>query len=131
MPEYMGKVFEDICSQFVMRIGYPITGRWWGSAGRKTMGIDVIGAAASDGRRLGLFGECKFTGKEADAAVVKSLMESADHVKGFDVKNYAVFSRSGFTESLEIRAEAQNVMLITINDLYDLELIERMRSEHI
>jgi len=131
MPEYMGKVFEDICAQFVMRIGYPITGRWWGSARGKTMEIDVIGAAASDGRRFGLFGECKFTGKEADAAVIESLMESADHVKGFDVKNYAVFSRSGFTESLEIRAEARNVMLVTIDDLYDLELIERVRSGRI
>jgi len=131
MPEYMGKVFEDICAQFVRRIGYPITGRWWGPADKKTMEIDVIGSVASEGRRIGLFGECKFTGREADAAAVENLLESADQVKGFDVKNYAVFSRSGFSEPLELRAEAENVSLFTIDDLYDLDLISKMRSERI
>ncbi|MCL1978681.1 MAG: ATP-binding protein, partial [Methanomassiliicoccaceae archaeon] len=130
MPEYMGRAFEGICAQFVRRIGYPVTGRWWGTVGRRTMEIDVIGATASDGRRIGLFGECKFTVREADASVLEDLHESADSVRGFDVKRYAVFSRSGFTESLKLRAEAENVALISFDDLYDPDLIDNMRSVH-
>ncbi|MDR3283305.1 MAG: ATP-binding protein [Candidatus Methanoplasma sp.] len=129
MPEYMGKAFEDICDQFVRRIGYPITGRWWGSASvGKAMEIDVIGAVAEGGRRIGLFGECKFTNREADMTALDSLLMSADCVKGFDVKDYAVFSKSGFTEALELRAEAENVALITLDDLYDPNFVAQMRS---
>ena len=131
MPEYMGKVFEDICAQFIRRIGYPNTGRWWGTIGKNTMEIDVIGSAAFEGRRIGLFVECKFTSKVADIAVLTDLQKSADHVKGFDIKNYAVFSRSGFAESLELRAEAENVALITLDGLYDPEFIAEMHSRSV
>ncbi|MDR0509088.1 MAG: AAA family ATPase [Candidatus Methanoplasma sp.] len=131
MPEYMGKIFEDICAQFIRRIGYPITGRWWGSASKKTMEIDVIGSVASEGRRIGLLGECKFTNKEADMKTIEDLIESAEQVMGFDVKNYAIFSRSGFTESLELRAEAENIALVTLDDLYDPEFVTEMRSKRI
>jgi len=131
MPEYMGKVFEDICAQFVKRIGYPITGRWWGTVGKETKEIDLIGAFASEGKRIGLFGECKFTGKKADRDAIEGLFEKADHVKGFDVRNYAVFSRSGFTDAAEIRAEAHNVTMISLEDLYDTGFIDHMRHRHV
>ncbi|MCL1905167.1 MAG: hypothetical protein FWG19_03495, partial [Methanomassiliicoccaceae archaeon] len=104
--------------------------RWWGSVGKIIGEVDVIGAYGEGGRRIGLLGACKFKGKEADRTEIEKLFAYADHVKGLDVKNYAVFSRSGFTDSLELRAEIDKVGLITLDDMYDPSFIEKMRSEH-
>lgn len=130
MPDYMGKVFENISAQFVKRIGYPITGKWWGAVGKKTGEIDVIGTYGSEGRRIGLLGECRFKNKYADRTALEDLFESADNVRGLDVKNYIIFSRSGFTDSLELGAEANNVDLITLDDMYDPDIIAKMRAKH-
>ena len=131
MPDYMGKVFEGICAQFVKRIGYPITGRWWGIIGKETREIDVIGSYASGGKRIGLYAECKFTNRRADVADMEDLFEKADRVKGIDIKRYALFSRLGFTDDLEVMAEARDVMLVHIDDMYDHEFIERTRQKHV
>jgi hypothetical protein len=131
MPEYMGRVFEDICREFVRRIGYPVTGRWWGNVGKKTGEIDVVGATAADGKRIGILGTCKFRNRDTEADVLDTLLEYADHVKGFDVKNYAVFSRSGFTDALEAKAGAVKADLVSLDDMYDAEFIAKMRLKHV
>jgi AAA+ ATPase superfamily predicted ATPase len=119
-PDYMGRIFEKMCSQYVTgRMGYPMTGKWWGSTSEGvTAEIDVIGSVGRRGRVGGLFAECKFTKRQADVDVLEELKENADLVKGFDVKRYAVFSRSGFTDRLEDRAEAEGVALVNLDMMY-------------
>ena len=118
--DHMGRVFEVMCSQYVTgTMGYPVTGRWWGpSPGGTTAEIDVIGSVGKDGRVEGLFAECKFTNRQADMEDLMRLKERADSVRGFSVKRYAVFSRSGFTDRLTDWADVEDVALITLDMMY-------------
>ena len=120
-PEYMGRVFEAMCSQYVgMKMGYPKRGKWWGTPSKNvTAEIDLIGSVKNLGKTEGLFAECKFTNRKADMEDLMRLKEKADHVRGFDTKRYALFSRSGFTDRLTDWAEIEGVELITLDVMYD------------
>lgn len=119
-PSYMGRVFENMCAQYMKeRMGYPLTGKWWGSPSKDVSAeIDLIGSVGKKGRTEGLFAECKFTNRQADAGDLERLKENAGHVKGFDVRHYAIFSRSGFTDGLTDVAEVEGVSLITLDMMY-------------
>ncbi|MDR1405177.1 MAG: ATP-binding protein [Candidatus Methanoplasma sp.] len=118
MPDYMGKVFEAMCSQYIRRMGYPIVGKWWGPVGKEIAEIDVVASVADDGRVRGVLAECKFTKRKADIEVLDELRRGADRVGGLDMKELMIFSRSGFTDSLETRAEAERVRLISLEDMF-------------
>ncbi|MCL2148968.1 MAG: ATP-binding protein [Methanomassiliicoccaceae archaeon] len=122
-PDYMGRVFEGMCAEYVReRLGYPMTGKWWGSTSKGvTAEIDVIGTVGRGGGVEGLFAECKFTKRKVDTDVLEELRGNAGYVKGFDAKRYALFSRSGFTDRLEERGEAEGVALITLDMMYGAE----------
>ena len=119
-PDHMGRIFETMCSQYIVeRMGYPLIGKWWGPISKKeTAEIDVIGSVGREGRAEGLFAECKFTKRKADTDVLEELKEKADHVRGFNVKRYAIFSRSGFTDRLEERAETEGVTLVDLDMMF-------------
>jgi AAA+ ATPase superfamily predicted ATPase len=119
-PDYMGRVFETMCAQYITeRMGYPLTWKWWGTPSKNlTLEIDVIGSVGRMGVTEGIFAECKFTKRKADTDDLEKLKESAAFVKGFDIKRYAVFSRSGFTDRLKDRAETEGVALITLDMMY-------------
>jgi AAA+ ATPase superfamily predicted ATPase len=119
-PEYMGRTFETMCSQYMTeRMGYPMTGRWWGQSFEGvTAEIDVIGTVGRGSGVEGMFAECKFTKRPADVDVLEELKEKADNVKGFEMKRYAIFSKSGFTDRLEDKAEVENVALISLDEMY-------------
>jgi len=121
-PDYMGRVFETMCSEYIMeRMGYPVIDKWWGSPAKDVNAeIDVIGSVGNMGKTEGLFAGCKFTNKQVGIEELLLLKEYSGFVKGFDVKNYALFSRSGFTDSLISRAEVEDVSLITLNMMYEI-----------
>ncbi|MCL2607340.1 MAG: ATP-binding protein [Methanomassiliicoccaceae archaeon] len=119
-PSYMGRVFETMCAQYVKeRMGYPLTGKWWGSPSKDVNAeVDLIGSVGKKGRTEGLFAECKFTNRPAGAGNLERLKENAGYVKGFDVKRYAIFSRSGFDDDLTDTAEVEGVSLVTLDMMY-------------
>jgi len=121
-PDYMGRVFETMCSEYIMeRMGYPVIDKWWGSPAKDVNAeIDVIGSVGNMGKTEGLFAGCKFSNKQVGIEELLLLKEYSGFVKGFDVKNYALFSRSGFTDSLISRAEVEDVSLITLNMMYEI-----------
>ncbi|MDR0523338.1 MAG: AAA family ATPase [Candidatus Methanoplasma sp.] len=118
MPEYMGRAFEGMCAQFVRRMGYPLAGRWWGAGQDSGLEIDVAASVAEGGRVRGLLAECKFTNRKAGVEDLEGLREAADRVRGLDSRELAIFSKSGFTDSLEARAEAEGVRLICLDDMF-------------
>ena len=128
-PDYMGRVFEKMCAQYVTeRMGYPTTGKWWGTPSKGVAAeVDLIGSVGKKGRTEGVFAECKFTKRPADTGDLQRLKENAAFVKGFDVKRYAVFSRSGFSDGLADKAEAEGVALITLDTMYDRTNIQNVR----
>lgn len=119
-PDYMGRVFEAMCAEYIAeRMGYPLIDKWWGSPSKDINAeIDIIGSVGNIGKTEGLFAECKFTSKQAGIEDLLLLKEYSGFVKGFDVKNYAIFSVSGFTDGLISRAEAEGVSLITLDMMY-------------
>ncbi len=124
LPEYMGKIFEDICKQYLWKlllkgkspIEFSSLGSWWGNDPiRKCQTeIDIIGG---ENKNTSLFGECKWTNERIDLKILETLIERS---KLFNYKkvHYFLFSKSGFTKGCEkLSKEIGNVTLVTFKDI--------------
>lgn len=123
--DYMGLVFEKICSDYLMlqniRGDLPILftkiGRWWGSdsASHSQTEIDIV---ANEGKDY-LICECKWRNEKLDLSVLKGLKEKADaFMKKRNNTWYVLFSKSGFTDA--VTNEAKNDDHIILVDLHDI-----------
>ncbi len=123
--DYMGLVFEKICSDYLMlqniRGDLPILftkiGRWWGSdsASHSQTEIDIV---ANEGKDY-LICECKWSNEKLDLSVLKGLKEKADaFMKKRNNTWYVLFSKSGFTDA--VTNEAKNDDHIILVDLHDI-----------
>ena len=119
----MGLVFEQICKEYLLmenhkdRLPFLFTsiGRWWGTnpKSRQQVEIDLV---AKDGNTY-LFGECKWRNEPVDTGILEQLKEKADVMcKSREETYYALFSKSGFTESLKKEASG-HVILISLDTL--------------
>ena len=124
LSDYMGKVFEDICTQYLWKqlldekcpIEFNSLGRWWGNdpKEKKHTEIDIIGEQDKD---TALFGECKWTNEKVDLSVLETLVKRS---KLFSYTNvhYYLFSKTGFTKGCIDRAEELgNVSLVSYNEI--------------
>ena len=118
---YMGRVFEDICTQFLwnnyktLPIKPREIGRWWGNnpAQRCEEEIDIL---AIDGDSA-IFGECKFRNEKLGSETLENIKRKSDLFK-VKTKYYYLFSKSGFTnEVMQIAAIESNIRLLSLNDL--------------
>ena len=123
-PEYMGKVFEEICKQYLWNkmitgecpVIFNSIGRWWGNNPKTRVQeeIDIMGA---QDKSTALFGECKWTNEDVDLSVLDKLIERS-HL--FNYKNifYYIFAKKGFTLGCKEKAyKMGNVKLISFGDL--------------
>lgn len=117
MSAYMGRVFEDICQQYVLYYGQEIglpsprrIGRVWD----KDYDLDVV-AEALDGSYL--FGECKWSGKPVDPGIVHLLKERAEK-SGLNTQKaqYALFSSGGFQSK---DTQDKVVKLVSTKELFE------------
>lgn len=126
IPNYMGRVFEDICMQYVIRLNkkllLPIMfdkiGRWWGNnpSRKRQEEIDFIAISKNDA----IFCECKWRNEKADIEVLNNLIEKSNIFAKYKQKYYMIFSKSGFTSGLVEKAEMmENVRLVSVDDLFD------------
>ncbi|HJJ87509.1 MAG TPA: ATP-binding protein, partial [Methanocorpusculum sp.] len=122
--DYMGKVFEDICTQYLWKelltgnspVEFTTLGRWWGNnpATKSQVEIDIMGEQDKD---TALFGECKWTNEKVDLGVLETLIQRSNI---FHYKNthLYLFSKSGFTKGcIKKAAELGNVILVTYADI--------------
>ena len=82
LSDYMGKVFEDICSQYLWKlllsgqcpVEFTSLGRWWGNnpMTRSQTEIDIMG---EQDKNTALFGECKWTNEKVDLGVLETLVQ--------------------------------------------------------
>lgn len=120
LSNYMGKVFEDICTQYLWKllldgkcpVEFSSLGRWWGNdpVEKKQTEIDIMGEQDKD---TALFGECKWTNEKVDLGVLETLVKRS---KLFSYTNvhYYLFSKSGFTKGCIDKAEEMgNVCLVS------------------
>lgn len=124
MGDFMGSVFETICTQYVYRSArakaFPVTparlGRWWGTDPR-TKSQEEIDIVIEDGMNTACFVECKWKNEPVGANVLATLVRRSE-LFHYDSKHYALMSKRGFTEGCRAKAEEMgNVMLVALEDM--------------
>lgn len=123
-PEYMGRVFEKICQEYLLRYAedMPILlseiGQWWGtdSRTRKEVQIDLVGIPAVGTKYL--IGSCKYRNEKIGASELELLRRYAAVFRNGGEFHYYIFSKSGFTQELLDLQQQDEVTLLTLEDLY-------------
>ena len=126
LTDYMGKVFEDICQQYLWQliltnkspINFTNIGRWWGNDKtlRQQTEIDIMAVQDKD---TALFGECKWTNEKVDVGVLELLKHRSQL---FNYKNsfLYLFSKSGFTKGCrELAERSENIRLVSYTEIID------------
>lgn len=124
LSDYMGKVFEEICMQYLWKqliigkspVEFASLGRWWGTdpATRSQTEIDIMG---EQDRNTALFGECKWTNEMVDVRVLDTLVNRSRLFQYNDVHLF-LFSKSGFTKRcMDKSIILGNVELVTYSDI--------------
>lgn len=124
LSDYMGKVFEDICKQYLWKqlltgkcpVEFTSLGRWWGNdpIEKCQAEIDIMGEQDKD---TALFAECKWTNEKVDLNVLETLIKRN---RLFSYKNIHLylFSKSGFTKGCIDKANGLgNVTLVSYADI--------------
>lgn len=110
LATFVGPVFEDVCRQWLMRqvaqgeidVLPKAIGSWWGTdpATRQQEEIDIV-LDGADGELI--IGECKWRNEPVDVDVLETLVRRGG-LLGRPIKQYCLFSKSGFTEGCQERA---------------------------
>ena len=128
LPDYMGKVFEEICKQYLWKqllsgncpVEFKSLGRWWGNDPKeKTQEeIDIMG---EQDKNTALFAECKWTNEKVDLGVLETLVKRSN-LFSYKTKHYYLFSKSGFKKGCIDKAnEMGNVNLVSYNDMMEVK----------
>ncbi len=126
IPDYMGKVFEEICRQYLWKlllsgrspVEFTSLGRWWGNdpVHKSQTEIDIMG---EQDKETALFAECKWRNEKVDTAVLDTLIERSKLFR-YRKNCYFIFSKSGFTQGcISKAAEIGNVFLVPYSDMVD------------
>jgi AAA+ ATPase superfamily predicted ATPase len=122
MADFVSQEFETLCQDALPDLYSGETfvdiGRWW----YKEHEVDVVGL--TDDETM-VAGECKFTSSPLDYSALASLEDHADEIRwspdsGDVEREYALFARSGFTQSVrEAAADRDDLELINLEELID------------
>lgn len=126
LSDYMGKVFEEICKQYLWRlllsgespVQFKELGRWWGADPftRSQTEIDIMGEQDKD---TALFGECKWTNEKVDVGVLETLIRRSKIFHYSKIHLY-LFSKNGFTKGcVEAADHMENVTLVQYKELLE------------
>lgn len=124
LPNYMGKVFEEICKQYLWKqlsegnvpIEFVSLGRWWGNdpVKKSQTEIDIMGEQDSESA---LFAECKWRNENVDLDILETLI-GRSKLFCYTKVHYYLFSKSGFTKGcIEKAEEMRNVTLVSYADI--------------
>lgn len=122
--DYMGKIFEEICKQYLWKqllsddcpVEFSSLGRWWGNdpKKKKQTEIDIMG---EQDKNTALFAECKWTNEKVDLGVLETLVNRSE-LFSYKNKHFYLFSKSGFTKGCVDKAnEMGNITLIEFADI--------------
>lgn len=124
LSDYMGKVFEEICKQYLWKqllsgncpVEFTSLGRWWGNDPKEKSQaeIDIMG---EQDKNTALFAECKWTNEKVDLGVLETLVKRSN-LFSYKTKHYSLFSKSGFTKGCIDKAnEMGTVSLVEYKDV--------------
>lgn len=123
MGDFVAPAFEDLCCRALWTLydEYPVVdvGQWW----YQDHEVDVVGLTDED---LLIAGECTYQASPADFSALSSLEAHVEELRwtpdggGNRTCEYALFSRSGFTDAVrDAAAERSNLRLYTLADVVD------------
>jgi len=124
-PIFVASAFEEVAAQLLSKLNsanqLPFKaariGAWWS----RTEEIDVV--ALNGDSTKALAGECKWTQKPVGTNILDDLKGKAQMLKEHiptEQIHYALFSRSGFTEALQSVADAEGILLFTLEDFKEI-----------
>ena len=124
LSDYMGKVFEEICRQYLWKqllsgrcpVEFSSLGRWWGNDPQEKCQteIDIMGEQDNN---TALFAECKWTNEKVDVGILETLVKRSNLFR-YEMKHYYLFSKSGFTKGcIDKATEMGNVSLVEFADI--------------
>lgn len=130
LSEYMGKVFEEICKQYLWKlllsgkspVEFTSLGRWWGNdpKNKRQAEIDIMG---EQDKNTALFAECKWTNEKVDLPILETLIERSE-LFPYKKKRFFLFSKSGFTKGCTEKAkELGNVSLVPYGEIVNSERV--------
>ncbi len=122
LPAYVGRsLFEELCQEWVLNKGLrgelPFRPARVGAYWDDKVEIDVT--SVSPGERALLVGEAKYTASPVGEDVLEGLRAKTQALgvpAGWQVHE-AIFSRSGFTASLQARAAQERVILVDLDQV--------------
>ncbi len=125
LTDYMGLTFEKMCHDYILyydnNLPFPLAqiGQWWGGHPQthKQAQIDVVASSASDDSCI--VGSCKFRNIPVDVDELTLLKDYALAMGHYHRHYYYLFSKSGFTDSLNSQAQREALHLITLEDMYE------------
>jgi AAA+ ATPase superfamily predicted ATPase len=124
LPDYMGKVWEEISLQWMWReVGkgrfadvYFQLGNWWGTdkVNKKEVEIDILGIA----NQTYYFAECKWRKEKTGRRVLLDLQEKARLFHDKVYHKFLIFSRSDFTEDM-LSLASEDVILVSLDEFFN------------
>lgn len=124
LSDYMGKVFEEICKQYLWRlllggespVEFRELGRWWGNdpSARSQAEIDIVG---EQDRERAVFAECKWTSESVGTGVLETLV-GRSRLFSYREPHFYLFAKSGFTRGCaEAAGRMGNVSLVSYREM--------------
>lgn len=128
ISQYMGNVFEDMCRYYTMDVGTAgklscmvlKVGKWWGTnpVMKEETDIDVVGIDTVN--KKAVIGECKFKNELLDKGIFEQLSERRGLLdKKYQVVQYLLFSKSGFSDWIKEHAKEENIYLVDLQRMYE------------
>lgn len=122
LSDFMGRIFEDICSQYLFlpeiysNLPFFIgnIGKWWGTNPhtKSQEEIDLMSIYEENA----LIGECKWKNGLVDASVLQKLLEHGS-LFFYPKKYYYLFSKSGFTPTALEYGRTNHIKMITFSEI--------------
>ena len=117
-PLLLSSAFEQICTEILKEnqkdiFSFEKTGRWWDNNNE----IDVIGINGQSKQII--FCECKWSNKDVGTNILDDLIEKSKKVdwnNGKRKENFALFSKSGYTENLMNMAIERGDIFLFLQD---------------
>ncbi len=124
LSSYMGPVFEQMCRTYLIRhddrLPFLLSdiGRWWGTdkKKKKEVEIDLVGVPVRGNEYL--ICSCKYRNELVGQDELDLLKHYAEVFGKGERYYYMIFSKSGFTEGLKASAVNEEVILVTMEEMY-------------
>lgn len=128
LSTYVGKQFETVCAQWVVRENargaLPFLassfGRWWGTDPREKAETDIDLVAADKMSKSILLGECKWRNDFNESKAIEALEYRAELIKGFDKRSFVLFAKGEASQATADKARSRNdLRIVTAREMFD------------